>query len=79
MKSKSESLSHELKPEHEVLSDEDKRKMLAQLRIGETSLPKIYSSDPALDGTGVKPGQVVRIHRKDFVGQYDYYRIVIKG
>jgi DNA-directed RNA polymerase subunit H len=74
-----EKLSHRLMGEHIVLSEEEKQKVLSKYNADLSSFPAIFLSDPALVGLNVKPGDMILIKRKDFTGEYDYYRVVIKG
>lgn len=67
--------SHELIPEHIILSKEEAEKVLAEYRVSRLQLPKIKLKDPALIGKGAKPGQIVQIKRLD--GSV-YYRIVVE-
>lgn len=53
--------------------------MLLKFGAKEANLPKIYSSDPALIGMSVNPGDMILIKRQDHTSNYDYFRIVIKG
>lgn len=78
MTRKVENLPHQLRPEHIILSEDEKAKLLEKLGISFGQLPKIYDSDPALIGLGAKAGNVVKIKRKDIVGDYDYFRAVIE-
>ncbi len=79
MSKKAESLSHDLVPEHKVLSEEAKKKVLEQFKATDAMLPRIYHSDPALSGLDAKPGDLIHIRRKDPDGENDYYRLVIKN
>jgi len=74
-----EKLGHLMVPEHVLLPEEDKRKVLAKYNAAEGNFPMIFSSDPALIGMGANPGDMVLIKRKDVPASYDYYRIVAKG
>lgn len=67
--------SHEIIPEHKVLSKEDTEKVLADFRVSRLQVPKIRAKDPALAGTGAKVGQLVGIARLD---GSQYYRLVIE-
>ena len=78
MAKKTERLPHQLCPEHIVLSDEEKKKVLEKFNVSEVQFPKIKKSDPALIGLEVSVGDLVRIKRKDLSGDYDYYRRVIE-
>ncbi|MFH1307169.1 MAG: DNA-directed RNA polymerase subunit H [Candidatus Micrarchaeota archaeon] len=74
-----EKLEHQLVPEHILLSAEEKAKVIAKFKSKAACFPKINASDPALIGMGAEPGVLIHIKRKDFTGNYDYYRIVVKG
>ncbi len=69
---------NELVPKHEILSEEEKKKLLERLGIKEKELPKILESDPAVRALGAKKGDVIRITRKSpTAGEYYYYRLVV--
>lgn len=65
--------------EHLILSPEEKQKLLERLKAKESDFPTILLSDPALVGLNPKIGDIVLIKRKDFTGEYNYYRVVQKG
>ena len=67
--------SHEIIPEHIVLTKEATEKVLADFRVSRLQIPKIRAKDTALIGTGAKVGQVVGIARLD---GSQYYRLVIE-
>jgi DNA-directed RNA polymerase subunit H len=70
---------HELVPKHEILSEEEKQKLLAQYRVKAYQLPQISSSDPAVKAIGAQPGDVLRIIRKSpTAGEHVAYRYVIE-
>ncbi len=78
MTKKAESLPHQLRPEHIVLPDDEKKKILEKFNISEAQLPKIKRTDPALVGLEASVGDLIRIKRKDLSGDYDYFRRVIE-
>lgn len=69
---------HHLVPRHEILSDEEKERLMKELGIEAGQLPKIRRTDPIVRLLGGKPGDVVRIHRRSpTAGSSLYYRLVI--
>lgn len=70
-----EAPSHELIPEHRLLSKEDAEKVLADFRVSRLQIPKMRAKDAALIGKGVKAGQVVEVKRLD---GSQYYRLVVE-
>ncbi|MBI4163354.1 MAG: DNA-directed RNA polymerase subunit H [Candidatus Aenigmarchaeota archaeon] len=72
-----EVLSHILMPKHEVLSDEQKTELLKTFNVRDDQLPKIFSTDPAINHLKPKNGDVIKISRKSpTAGATAYYRIV---
>lgn len=71
--------NHELVPEHAIMSDKETKELTERMRIGTGNLPKILDTDPQAVALEAKPGQVIKIHRKDGKNEYDYYRIVVQG
>ena len=70
-------MQHILQPKHIKLSDGDAVKVLQKFNITVQQLPRIKQKDAALQELDVKKGDVIKIDRKDLVGEYDYYRVVI--
>lgn len=72
-------LKSELVPEHAVLSEDEKQKLLEQYNITVKQLPKIFSSDPVVKTLKAKIGDVLKIIRKSVTaGTSVYYRVVVK-
>ncbi len=70
--------AHVLVPKHEKLSAEEAKKVLEQYHTTIKEMPKILTSDPALRGLGVKPGDIVKITRKSYTaGVSVFYRGVV--
>ena len=69
---------HVLVPKHEVISKEDVKNLLKELRIDDVNLlPKIEQNDAALSNLNVKKGDVIKITRKSVTaGTSIYYRVV---
>ena len=74
---------HELVPIHNVLSSEEKSRLLKKYGIRIGQLPKILESDPALSAlksAGVKVGDIIEITREsETAGKTAYYRVVRRG
>jgi DNA-directed RNA polymerase subunit H len=69
---------NELVPKHEILSEEEKQKLLERLGIVEKQLPKILEKDPEVRALGAKKGDVIKITRKSpTAGVCYYYRLVV--
>jgi len=71
--------THELVPEHRILSEEEKEELLKRYGIQISQLPQIKASDPVVVALGAKPGDVLEIRRKSpTAGYYNYYRLVVE-
>jgi len=71
---------HEAVPKHEILTAEEREKLLAEYMVHPYQLPRIQTSDPALKAIGARPGDIVRIIRKSqTAGKYVAYRYVVEG
>jgi len=71
---------HEFVPKHEVLTAEEKKKLLAEYKVQPYQLPEIKASDLAVKAIGAKLGDVIRIIRKSPTsGKYVAYRYVVEG
>jgi len=72
-------LEHELVPQHILLSEEEKEKLLQELNVRISDLPKIKINDPAIRHLNPKPGDIVKIIRKSpTAGEAVYYRVVVE-
>ena len=71
---------HELVPKHEILSPDEREKLLGEYKVEPYQLPRIRTSDPAVKAIGARAGDIVRIIRKsDTAGKYLAYRYVVEG
>jgi len=66
-------------PKHEILSDKEKKEVMAKFDVNESQLPKISISDPVMETMDASPGDIVRITRNSkTAGKAVYYRVVVK-
>jgi len=78
LKKKFTILDHELVPKHILLTKEEKRQLLEQLKVRPEQLPWIRASDPVAKLIGAKPGDIVKIIRKSpTAGETVAYRFVV--
>ena len=67
---------HILQPKHIKLSKEEADKLLTELNISKSQLPKILSNDAGLP-EGCAVGDVIKLERKDGDGIAIYFRVVV--
>ncbi len=71
---------HSLVPKHEILSDEDKKAILASFNATEDQFPFLFITDPVAREVKAKPGDMVKITRvSDTAGEATYYRYVVEA
>jgi len=71
---------HALVPKHEIVSAEEREKVLTEYRVQPYQLPRLNASDPAAKAIDAKPGDIVRITRSSqTAGKYTTYRYVVEG
>jgi len=70
---------HELVPKHEIVSEEEKEELIKKYGSLK-NFPRIYSSDPQVKLLNAKPGDLIKIIRRNEVtGESVYYRVVVEG
>ena len=71
---------HAMVPKHEIMTVEEKQRLLDEYRVKPYQLPRIKASDPAAKAIGARPGDIVRIIRdSQTAGKYTAYRYVVEG
>lgn len=69
---------HVLVPKHEVLSIDERNKIVSNLKTSLGNFPKILKSDPAVASLDVSVGDLIRITRKSVTsGTSVFYRVVV--
>jgi DNA-directed RNA polymerase subunit H len=69
--------NHILVPKHTILSETESAELLTQYNISPTQLPVILATDPIVKAIGAKPGQIIKIERKEQTRKSIYYRRVV--
>ncbi len=67
---------HVLQPKHSKLAEKESEKLLADLNVSKSQIPKILLSDPGLP-EGCNIGDIIKIERKEGDKTYLYYRVVV--
>ena len=69
---------HDFVSKHELLTPEEKEKILEKYKMQPYQLPRINGCDPAIIAVGGKPGDIVRVIRKSpTAGKYEAYRYIV--
>lgn len=72
-------MSHELVPQHMIISEEEKKELFKKYEITPDQLPKILDTDPASISIGAKPGQLIKVVRKSRTAKEAVaYRLVVE-
>ena len=67
---------HVLQPKHSKLKPEEAKKLLFELNISISQLPKIKAEDPAVP-EGCQVGEIIKIERKTGEKTTVYYRVIV--
>jgi DNA-directed RNA polymerase subunit H (RpoH/RPB5) len=67
---------HILQPKHIKLNEKEIQKLLGELNISKSQLPKIILTDPALP-EGCQVGDIIKIERKEEEKTILYFRVVV--
>jgi len=71
---------HELVPEHILLNENEKDRLLKKYGITLRQLPRILVTDPVVKILNGKPGDIVKIIRKSpTAGETVYHRVIVRG
>ncbi len=71
-------LEHKMVPNHEILNEDEIKKVLSEYTIEKEQLPKIRVLDPVAKAVQAKVGDVIRITRHSpTAGKAFFYRYVI--
>jgi len=69
---------HDFVSKHELLTPEEKEKILEKYKMQPYQLPRINAYDPTIIAVGGKPGDIVRVIRKSqTAGKYVAYRYIV--
>jgi len=68
---------HILQPKHSKMKSEEAKKLLSDLNISISQLPKIKVEDPAILDLKVQVGDMIKIERKEQEKTVTYYRAVV--
>lgn len=73
-----EEIKHTYMSIHEIVLGEELEKLISEQNINPEKLPQIFVTDPGLAHLDVKPGDVIKIIRKNkTIGDVFYYRKVV--
>ena len=71
-------MSHQLVPNHKVISESDCEEMLRAFKLRKDQLPKILITDTAVKRISAKVGDVIKITRESpTAGVSIFYRMVV--
>ncbi|KXB00217.1 DNA-directed RNA polymerase subunit H [candidate division MSBL1 archaeon SCGC-AAA261G05] len=69
---------HKLVPKHEILSEEEAKRLLDEYKVESFQLPQISSRDPVVKEIGAEKGDILKITRESpTAGKTIAYRYVV--
>lgn len=79
MNAKFDVTEHLMVPDHQIMSADEVKDLLARYNISYEHLPKIYNDDPVMKAIGANTGDVISITRSSqTAGIAESYRLVIR-
>lgn len=73
-------VDHVSVPKHELLNEENTKKVLEEYGVKKKEMPRIYVTDPVSKYFNAKIGQIFKITRpSETAGEAPYHRLVVKG
>ncbi len=76
-KKETDVLAHALVPKLEIISNNDRKRILEKYGITEEQLPRFKYNDPEVKALNAQPGDIIKIEREDATGKYYAYRVVV--
>jgi len=70
-------IEHHLVPKHELMKEDEEKKILETLNATKEQLPKIKIDDPAIRHLTPKKGDIIKIYRNEKHAKSIYYRVVV--
>jgi len=69
---------HLLIPQHELITDKERKELLEKYAARPEDFPKIYLTDPAIQHLSPKEGDIIKILRNSTTaGEAHFYRVVV--
>jgi len=79
MSAKFDVTKHVMVPDHQIMTADEVKNLLARYDISYEHLPKIYNDDPVMKAISANTGDVIRITRSSqTAGIAESYRFVIR-
>ena len=62
-----------------IIDEGEKKRVLKKFGISEEKLPKMFVTDSAVQALKAVTGDIVAINRKDLIGNYTVYKIIVEN